>query len=74
VSPGYLKGRRAFLEKSKEMAARYLISAIDMFTNSEIDVEDETADFDVGDFDMTVLMALEVESDGSSTDDEFDEC
>ena len=45
-----------------------------MFTNSEIEVEDETADFDVGDFDMTELVALEVESDGSSTDDEFDEC
>jgi len=73
VSPGYLKGRKAFLEKSKEMAARYLISAIDMFTMSEIDVEDENTDFDNGDFVMTELMALEVES-GSSTDDEFDEC
>ena len=44
-----------------------------MFTMSEIDVEDENTDFDNGDFVMTELMALEVES-GSSTDDEFDEC
>ena len=56
------------MEKSKEMAIRYLMSAIDLFTNSQVDVEGENSDFD-----MTDLAAAEIESesgDESSTNDE----
>ena len=44
ASKDYLQGRKAFLERSKAMAARYLMSAIDVFTSSEMALE-ETNEF-----------------------------
>ena len=62
------KGKKSFYREVKRDAIRYLMSAIDLFTNSQVDVEGENSDFD-----MTDLAAAEIESengDKSSTDEE----